>query len=82
MSPEIPQFTHLKHSAQGRDERLDWLISKLKNYSCYNNRVPENSNLIKCQEKLDFCCKLLRLSKMARRDYINIVLLELGIIKT
>ena len=82
MSPEIPKFAHEIHSSKGRDERLDWLISKLKNYSCYNKRVPKNSNLNECKKKLDFCCKLLRLSAMTRRDYSNTILFELGITKT
>ena len=82
MSPEIPQFTHDVHSSKGRDERLDWVISKLKKYSCYNQRVPKNSNLIECKKKIDYCCMLLRLAAGARRDYSKQILLELGITTT
>ena len=81
MSPEIPQFKHQKHSSAGRDERIDWIVSKLKKYSCYNERIPSNSNIVECKEKIHSCCRLLRMGSTARSDYTTQVLLELGITK-
>ena len=77
MSLTIPEFKHHKHTSDGREERLDWIISILKKQPG-TFIIP--TNIIHVTNKIEECCRLLRMSASTRKDWTEQILMELKII--
>ena len=81
MSLTIPTFDHHKHTSDGREERIDWIIAQLK-------KQPQNgisilqipNNIAHVTNKIEECCRLLRMSASTRKDWTEQILMELKII--
>ena len=76
MSIIIPDFNHNKHRSEGKEERLEWIISEINKNP--NFAIPANIALI--TNKIDDCCRLLRMSASTRKDWTEQILMELKII--
>ena len=70
----IPEFKHHKHTSDGREERLDWIISELKKQPG-TFIIPDN--VIHVTNKIEECCRLLRMSPSTRKDWTEQILMEL-----
>lgn len=77
MSLIIPTFDHHKHTSDGREERIDWIILELKKQPG-TFIIPDNVAHI--TNKIEECCRLLRMSASTRKDWTEQILMELKII--
>jgi len=77
MSLTIPEFKHNIHRSEGRIERINWIISVLKNQPG-TFIIP--TNIIHVTNKIEECCRLLQVSAVTRKDWTEQILMELKII--
>ena len=77
MSLPVLGFTYNKHRSEGKEERLDWIISELKKQPG-TFIIPDN--ILPITRKIEECCRLLRMSASTRKDWTEQILMELKII--
>ena len=75
------EFKHSKHSSQGREERIDYIISELR------KDFPKDTNITTISEKITditqvirSCLHPMRFSPTTRKDYEEQILLEMRVI--
>ena len=75
------EFMHPKHSSQGREERIDYIISEIR------KDYPKDTNISTLTEKINditmvirSCLLPMRFSPTTRKDYEEQILLEMRVI--
>ena len=75
------EFMHPKHSSQGREERIDYILSEIR------KEYPKDTNITTLADKISeitmiirSCLLLMRFSPMTRKDYEEQILLEMRVI--
>jgi len=75
------EFKYSKHSSQGREERIDYIISELR------KDFPKDTNIATLSEKITeitqvirSCLLPMRFSPTTRKDYEEQILLEMRVI--
>jgi len=75
------EFKHSKHSSQGREERIDYIISEIR------KEYPKDTNISILAEKITeitmiirSCLLPMRFSPITRKDYEEQILLEMRVI--
>ena len=75
------EFKHSKHSSQGREERIDYIISEIRkdypkdtNISILAEKITEITQVIRS------CLLPMRFSPTTRKDYEEQILLEMRVI--
>ena len=82
---EIPVFTHNKHSSQGREERIKFILSETKKNPDFNFQESPYSkerckNLTSINDDINYCLRMMHFSSSTRKDYTEQILMELKII--
>jgi hypothetical protein len=75
------EFKYLKHSSQGREERIDYIISEIRRkypkdtkYSILADKINEITEIIRS------CLLPMRFSPNTRKDYEEQILQEMRVI--
>ena len=75
------KFKYPKHSSQGREERIDYIISEIR------KDYPKDTNITTLTEKINeitmiirSCLLPMRFSPNTRKDYEEQILLEMRVI--
>tara|TARA_B100001245_G_C22729495_1_gene354189 strand:+ start:61 stop:294 length:234 start_codon:yes stop_codon:yes gene_type:complete len=76
------EFKHSKHSSQGREERIDYILSEIRkeypkdtNISTLADKITEITQVIRS------CLLPMRFSPTTRKDYEEQILLEMKVIQ-
>ena len=82
---EIPVFTHNKHSSQGREERIKFILSEIKKNPDFNFEgmaytKERCKNLKSINDDINYCLRMMHFSSSTRKDYTEQILMELKII--
>ena len=76
----VPKFEYRLDSAQAKDERLDWVISRLKkNKELIDSKKLSELNRLELEEFIQEHCRALRLSRITRQEYTNQILFDIGL---
>jgi len=81
----IPDFKYVKQCAQGREERIEFLISEIKKHPDYHFEGAANtkyrcSNLADVEDTIDHCLRMMHYAPQTRKDITEQILMELKII--
>ena len=81
----IPVFKNNLHSAQGKSERIEWIMDECKRDPAFHFEelayTPKRcSNVKEITGIIEDMCRQLRLSPNTRKDYAEQILFELKII--
>ena len=82
---ELPDFTHSKHSSQGREERINFIMDEVKknpdfNYEGKPYTKERCKNLVSITDTIDYCLRMMMFSASTRRDYKEQILMMLKLI--
>ena len=82
---EIPVFTHNKHSSQGREERIKFILSEIKKNPDFNFQESPYSkerckNLRSITDTIQYCLRMMHYAPQTRKDIQEQILMELKII--
>ena len=82
---EIPVFTHNKHSSQGREERIKFILSEIKKNPDFNFQASPYSkerckNLRSITDTIQYCLRMMHYAPQTRKDIQEQILMELKII--
>jgi hypothetical protein len=75
------EFKHSKHSSQGREERIDYIISEIrKDYPKDTNITTLADKISEITEVIRSCMIPMRFSHTTRKDYEEQILQEMRVI--
>ena len=82
---EISVFTHNKHSSQGREERINFILSEIKKNPDFNFQASPYSkerckNLRSITDTIQYCLRMMHYAPQTRKDIQEQILMELKII--
>ena len=82
---EIPNFQYSKQSAQGREERMKFIMDEVKKNPDYHFEgaaytKERCSNLASIEDTINFCLRMMRYAPQTRKDMTEQILMELKII--
>ena len=82
---EIPVFTHNKHSSQGREERIKFILQEVKKNPDFNFQASPYSkerckNLRSITDTIQYCLRMMHYAPQTRKDIQEQILMELKII--
>ena len=75
----VPKFEYRLASAQAKDERLDWIISQLKKNERFDLKKLSEFERLEVEGIIQECCRALRLGRIARQEYTNQILFDIGL---
>ena len=75
----VPEFLHPLGSAQGRDERLNWIVTECKKQFDKDLKKPSESQKLEIEYFIEERCRTLRANRATRKDYTEQVLFEIGL---
>ena len=75
----IPDFKYVKQCAQGREERLSFIISEVKKNPDFNFNLPEQSNILSIDDTIQYCLRMMHYAPQTRKDITEQILMELKI---
>ncbi len=74
--PIVPEFSRHKHTSDGKEERLDWIISELKSAGLVLKKPTELQKL-EIEYFIEEHCRALRMGATTRREYKDQVLFDI-----
>ena len=82
---ELPDFRYNKHSSQGREERINFIINEVKktpdfNYEGLAWSKERCKNLVSITDTIQYCLRMMMFSASTRRDYQDQILMMLKLI--
>ena len=75
----VPKFGYSLHCSQAKDERLDWIISQLKKNKRFDLKKLSEFERLVVEEFIQEYCRALRLGRIARQEYTNQILFDIGL---
>jgi len=76
----IPDFKYVKQCAQGREERLSFIISEVKKNPDFNFNLPDQSNILSIDDTIQYCLRMMHYAPQTRKDITEQIQMELKII--
>jgi hypothetical protein len=81
----IPEFPHAKQSSQGREERIKFIIEKVKEDPDFHFEAPAYTkerctDLAAITDLINFCLRMMLYGPQTRKDITEQILLMLKII--
>ena len=75
----VPKFGYSLHCSQAKDERLDWIISQLKKNKRFDLKKLSEFERLEVEGIIQEHCRALRLGRIARQEYTNQILFDIGL---
>ena len=81
----LPDFEYVKQCAQGREERIQFIISEVKKHPDYHFEgaaytKEKCSDLASVDDLINLCLRMMHYAPQTRKDYAEQILFELKII--
>ena len=85
VTSEIPDFKYVKQCAQGREERISFIISEVKKHPNYHFEgaaytKERCSDLAGLEDTINLCLRMMYYGPQTRKDITEQILMELKII--
>ena len=77
--PTVPEFRHVLHRTEGKDERLNWIVSEVKKKYRLKLKNPSELQKLEIEYFIEEHCRALRLARITRIEYRDQVLFEIGL---
>ena len=82
---ELPDFKYVKQCAQGREERMKFIMDEVKKNPDYHFEgaaytKEKCTNLVSVEDSITYCLRMMHYAPQTRKDITEQILMELKII--